>query len=275
MAKRYILGGLGIYAGVALTTFSYLRTKQQPKPTSESALKEGATMSVFDSLAARYDNQISLDERLMGLNLLRWWLVRQAKGSVLEVSAGTGRNLAYYPYHQMTTLTLSDASSPMLEIARDKVVKLTDEKCLADITLCTARVEDLLQCESSMCSPDRDCIHPSSVIQPCDVPFKPESYDTVVDTFGLCSHSDPVEALRQMTKACKVGGTLLLLEHGRSHWNWLNKVLDESAERHYYKWGCWWNRDIISLLSQAGLKPVSVSRWHFGTTYVIKAIRES
>jgi methyltransferase OMS1 len=32
----------------------------------------------------------------MGIKLLRRWLVKSAKGRVLEVSAGTGRNLPYY-----------------------------------------------------------------------------------------------------------------------------------------------------------------------------------
>ena len=73
--------------------------------------------------------------------------------------------------------------------------------------------------------------------------FKSGSFDTVVDTFGLCSYEDPVAVLREMTRVCRKsgrggqregssggggggggggdagaddGGRLLLLEHGRS-----------------------------------------------------------
>lgn len=33
----------------------------------------------------------------MGLNLLRWWHLRNVKGKVLEIGCGTGRNFSYYP----------------------------------------------------------------------------------------------------------------------------------------------------------------------------------
>ena len=74
-----------------------------------------------------------------------------------------------------------------------------------------------------------------------------------------------------MGKACKPGGQIILIEHGKASWDWLNKALDKDAERHYSRWGCWWNRDIAGLVEQSGLKIVSSQRWHFGTTYVIHA----
>ena len=74
-----------------------------------------------------------------------------------------------------------------------------------------------------------------------------------------------------MAKACKPGGQIILIEHGRASWDWLNKALDKDAERHFERWGCWWNRDISGLVEEAGLKVTSSQRWHFGTTYVIHA----
>lgn len=42
------------------------------------------------------------------------------QGKVLEISAGTGRNIPYYPYENITSLTLSDLSKPMLERSETK-----------------------------------------------------------------------------------------------------------------------------------------------------------
>jgi hypothetical protein len=43
-----------------------------------------------------------------------------AQGAVLELSAGTGRNLAHYPLSQISSLTLTDLSQPMLkQVGRD------------------------------------------------------------------------------------------------------------------------------------------------------------
>ena len=67
------------------------------------------------------------------------------------------------------------------------------------------------------------------------------------------------------------GGKLLLLEHGRSTWQWLNNILDADAAARHDVWGCWWNRDILQAVEQAGLRVESMSRWHFGTTYCIVA----
>ncbi|KAG2453444.1 hypothetical protein HYH02_001665 [Chlamydomonas schloesseri] len=101
--------------------------------------------------------------------------------------------------------------------------------------------------------------------------FAPGQFDTVVDTFGLCSHEDPVQVLKEMARVCKPGGRILLLQHGRSHYQWLNDKLDGSAADHQRKWGCLWNRDILDIVKQAGLVVDKSTRWHFGTSYYIVA----
>lgn len=47
--------------------------------------------------------------------------------------------------------------------------------------------------------------------------------------------------------------------------------LAPGAGEHFRKWGCWWNRDIERIVRQAGLEVESLSRWHFGTTYLCVA----
>ena len=56
------------------------------------------------------------------------------QGDVLEVSAGTGRNLPFYTPKQLSSLTLTDSSKSMLFFAREKAAarkKLTEAVPLA------------------------------------------------------------------------------------------------------------------------------------------------
>lgn len=48
-------------------------------------------------------------------------------------------------------------------------------------------------------------------------------------------------------------------------------MLDEGLEEHRAKWGCEWNKDIDSIVEEAGLEVLQRQRWHFGTTYVYVA----
>ena len=103
------------------------------------------------------------------------------------------------------------------------------------------------------------------------LPFPDNSFDTIVDMFGLCSFDDPVRALRELSRVCKPGGKLLLIEHGKGHTVRVNNHLDKWAPRHAKNWGCWWNRDIRRIIRLSGL---SVEKWeskHFGTSHYIIA----
>ncbi|KAF3055205.1 Methyltransferase OMS1, mitochondrial [Daldinia childiae] len=73
----------------------------------------------------------------------------------------------------------------------------------------------------------------------------PKKYDTVIQTFGLCSVRDPVLLLSNMAAVVKPEtGRIILLEHGRSWYELVNGLLDRSARKHFERFGCWWNRDV-------------------------------
>ena len=198
----------------------------------------------FDAGAREYDDEIGSDETVMGLRLMRRALVRHAQGKVLEIAAGTGRNFDYYDLDRCHVLAV-DSSEGMIKVAATKVLDFKPAH------------QKKIECYVA---------RPGARLQ-----FEDNSFYTVVDTFGLCSFEDPVESLREMQRVCRPDGRILLLEHGRSTWGWLNDQLDQHAYRHAKRWGCWWNRDIEEILRESDLEIEYTTRWHFGTTHYVIA----
>jgi methyltransferase OMS1 len=211
-----------------------------------SAVSAASRQEIFDQGAFSYDNEIGTDELVMGLLLMRRFLLRNAKGKVLETAAGSGRNIKYYP--SKCAVTMIDSSPKMLAIAAKKVKDLNGDQR------------------------KKFCCYTTS--NDSTLPFDDRSFDTVVDTFGLCSYEDPVEGLKEMSRVLKPGGSMLLLEHGRSHYEFLNTILDNSAYKHAKRWGCWFNRDMDTIFEEAGLNIRTQYRFHFGTTWYVIVNKE-
>lgn len=222
-------------------------TAAQHAHTTRQHVGSSSDVDTFDSMAKDYDRDTGMDELVMGLPLLRRALMRHAKGRVLEVSCGTGRNLPYLcKSRDVEEVTVTDVSPAMLGIASTKV---TEAGLSGRKPLIFRRMDAT------------------------NLSFRDGSFDTVIDTFGLCSCDRPVHALREMARVCKpadAGGRILLLEHGKSPYGWLTAILDKHAPRHAARWGCWWNRDIEALVAKAGLVVETSRRFHFGTSkYII------
>ncbi|KAF8420657.1 S-adenosyl-L-methionine-dependent methyltransferase [Tirmania nivea] len=244
----FVLTGLAVFAISAYGTQLYVSWKNIPEPSTHiSKLESQSNLShVYDRIAKDYDSNIKWSEFWMGMFLLRRLLARKLEGHVLEVSAGTGRNIKYYPVNHCGSITLVDSSSSMLDQARKNFRERYPHY---------KNVRFVLQ--------DVETPIPSPTGQ---------GYDRVIQTMGLCSHHSPVQLLHNLESLCKKdGGKIILLEHGRSHYDWLNKILDYGAPKHAETWGCWWNRDIEGILKESGLNVEKISRYHFGTTYWIEA----
>jgi ubiquinone/menaquinone biosynthesis C-methylase UbiE len=113
----------------------------------------------------------------------RTWACSRAGGDVLELAAGTGRNLPHYSPD--VRLTATDFSSEMLAIARRRAADIGRE---ADLRIADAQALD----------------------------FPDERFDTVVCTLGLCSVPDDRRAVEEAARVLRPGGRLVLLEHVRS-----------------------------------------------------------
>ena len=257
LTPGFVIGGIGLYAVAIGVGYLFWQVKQHSGcPCDESGVSEAELKQAYVN-ATEYDDNIRWSEYI-SMDALRAKLLkdehgRLSKGKVLEVAAGTGRNFKHYPEH--CRLTITDTSKEMLEKSQDRMresFKATVEECAIV-----------------------DAHHLSNR-------FESETFDVVVDTFGLCSFADPVKALKEMSRVTKKDGVILLLEHGRSspHLNgsisrflggsWLSSILDTYAERHARRWGCWWNRDIMNLIRESGLKVDFVKTYQMGTVYLIR-----
>ena len=90
----------------------------------------------------------------------------------------------------------------------------------------------------------------------CDadrLPFADASFDTVVVTWSLCSIANARDALREMRRVLKPGGTLIFVEHGLSPdagvRKWQNRLTPFWRP---FTGGCHLNRKMDDLVRDAG-----------------------
>src|SRR5579859_472033 len=169
--------------------------------------------------AAMYD-PMSRGSEEAGLRDLRRGLLAGAGGSVLEIGAGTGANLAHYD-GRVESLVFTEPEPAMLRRLQKKA---REEAPLAKILRAPAE----------------------------DLPFEDDSFDTVVSTLVLCGVDDQTRALREIRRVLRPGGRFLFLEHVRSddpalarfqdRMNWLNRIVVD----------CDCNRQTLATIEAAG-----------------------
>ena len=113
-----------------------------------------------------------------------------AKGKVLGIGVGTGKNLPYYP--EGVEVIGIDFSRGMLEKAekRKKELELENVKLL--------------------------------YMDAQNMEFDDNTFDTVVSTFVFCTVPDPIKGLKEAYRVLKPGGTAIFLEHMKSNSRLLN-----------------------------------------------------
>merc|ERR1712154_614324 len=105
--------------------------------------------------------------------------------------------------------------------------------------------------------------------------YPPNSFDSVIDTFGLCSFEDPERAITEMVNVCKPNRKIILLEHGISSWKMIKMYQNKKLLKHVYSWGCYFNRDILKYVKHRNDVVIdSIKRRHFGTTYIIELTKK-
>jgi len=137
---------------------------------------------LYEKEAPKYDRQMRFFERVL-FGGGREWVCSQVEGEVLEIAAGTGRNLGHYP--EGAKLAGIEFSPAMLEIARKRAESLGRE---IDLRIGDAQALD----------------------------FPDASFDTVACTLALCTIPDDRRAVAEVKRVLRPGGRFLLLEHVRS-----------------------------------------------------------
>jgi hypothetical protein len=177
--RAVIVGGALAYLGVSYGVYKALKPKAAPLA---SFTPRSDNTQVWDAVATRYDAEIDFDETLVGVKLLRWWLLRNVSGKTLEVSAGTARNLQYYS-NKVDSVTITDRSPEMVSVAYAKAVGTMSPEKLKRFTFRTAdvRVVSSLQVWPRLVIAGSVCCDPSR--------RKHCRFQTIV-LIPLCTHLD-------------------------------------------------------------------------------------
>lgn len=170
--------------------------------------------------AAGYD-RMSAGVEVAGLGAHREALLAGAAGRVLEIGAGTGRNLEYYG-DAVESLTVSEPEPAMTR----RLVRRIGEQPRR-VELVRAPAEEL--------------------------PFEDGSFDVVVSTLVLCTVEDQAKALAEIRRVLEPGGELLFIEHVRSDRpklaRWQNRL---NGVNRLVAQGCNCNRDTVEAIRAAG-----------------------
>ncbi|CAR27332.1 hypothetical protein ZYGR_0I06060 [Zygosaccharomyces rouxii] len=245
--------------------------KNDQNKLNKNILPSRDTTDFYDHKANEYDEGVNFEERAIFMGKRRKWLMRHCEGDVLEVACGTGRNIKYLDPSLLNSITFLDSSEKMIEITHEKFRDIFPTfKKAAFVVGKAENLVDLAQ--GSHKDGFKEDLNTAN--QDIDVVKKGSTkvqYDTVLEAFGLCSHEDPVKALKNFAFLLKPGGRIILLEHGRGEYDFVNKILDKRAEKRLETWGCRWNLDIGEILDDSGLEIVEERRTHLGTTWCIVA----
>jgi ubiquinone/menaquinone biosynthesis C-methylase UbiE len=177
----------------------------------------------MDNVDARnYDRSMWLLERAR-LSQLRQVVLAEARGTVLEVGAGTGANLPLYPAGAQVT-----------------AVELRPERLAA-----AAR--------KAQAAGRRDILVAAADAH--DLPFADAAFDTVVGTLVFCSIHNPLAALAEIRRVLRPGGRLLLLEHVRGQTPWTRRLSDWLHPLWFAVQGeCHLNRETAQTVAEAGFQ---------------------
>jgi len=167
------------------------------------------------------------------LNKLRRRLIPEARGSILEIGAGTGANLPFYTSEQCVSVTAADKET-------GRFSKHINEDI--DFFAIEADVETL--------------------------PFETNTFDSVVETLLLCSVENVRGALSEIHRVLKPGGQFIHIDHGLPERKGLRRIFKALAPVWFgMTRSCRIDKAYQAQLSAAGFTAVEQGQAGFGVFY--------
>lgn len=199
------------------------------------AVSTGLTKARYNRLAPFYNFMEALPERQFAP--WRRILLAKARGEILEIGVGTGKNFPYYP--QGARVTGIDFADRMVAIARKEALELQ-----LPFDLREGDVQNL--------------------------DFPDDTFDTAVATCVFCSVPDPVQGFRELRRVVKPSGQVLLLEHVRIDRPIIGWLMDRLNPLILHTMGANINRRTLENVEKAGLCIENVE--HLGPMKMVKMI---
>jgi phosphatidylethanolamine/phosphatidyl-N-methylethanolamine N-methyltransferase len=193
---------------------------------SVTAVENDFVTDVYEKLASVYDFTFGPTLHPGRVQAIQHMGIA-AGDRVLEVGVGTGINAALYP--RDCAVTGIDLSAPMLEKARDRIAR----KGLRNVRVMT--------------------------MDAANMKFADDSFDIVYAPYLISVVPDPVAVAREMSRVCRKGGRVVILNHFRSA-NRVVAAVERAMSPFTVHIGFKSDLDLPAFLAQADLKPVTIEK---------------
>jgi phosphatidylethanolamine/phosphatidyl-N-methylethanolamine N-methyltransferase len=204
----------------------FMGTDAATRALSVTAVENDFVTGVYHKLASVYDFTFGPTLQAGRVQAIQRMGVQRGD-RVLEVGVGTGINAGLYP--RDCSVTGIDLSTSMLEKARDRVAR----KGIRNVRL--------LEMDAA------------------DIKFGDGSFDIVYAPYLVSVVPDPVAVAREMSRVCRRGGRIVILNHFRSP-NPLLASIERAMSPFTVHIGFKSDLDLPAFLAQAELKPISIEK---------------
>ncbi|CRG98142.1 methyltransferase, putative [Plasmodium gallinaceum] len=241
--KKLLLGVTVANGSVILGCF-YIYKKNRPLNVMLDEPTENFRIKIFDALAKNYDEKNDFIEKITSINKYKKKNFRKARGVVLEIGAGSGRNFAYL--NKIDILICVEKSENMCKELKKKVEKI---KPPYPVYIINNDIKNNI--------------------------FKPEVFDSVISSFTLCSLEYLDESLKNIYQALKNNGKFYLVERGIIYNKFIRYILEKLNLYPNYKmpweYGYYENRYPLEILKKNDFSIIFKLVKNAGSVYILIA----